>query len=481
MRRGIGILFAACVAIGGVVAPRPGWAQATATEQASPPSATPDPRALSAAIETLAQRIAPAVVQVQVRGYVPVEGGEEGGLLARRSGAGSGVILDPSGYIVTNAHVVVGARAIQVQMAAENGEPKGSSILKPRGKTLGAQLVGLDPETDLAVLKVEATGLPTLQLGNSDELARGQLVFAFGSPFGLEGSVTMGVVSAVARQVQPDHPMIYIQTDAAINPGNSGGPLVDAAGQVIGINTFIYTQSGGSEGVGFAAPSNIVATVYEQLRTAGQVRRGILGVNAQTVTPALAAGLRLPRDWGVILADVTPGGPAAEAGLRIGDIVLSLDGKSMENARQLDVNVYGRRIGEQVRLEVLRGDKTLSFPVKVVERRDDPGRFTNLVSPDRNLVPKIGILGLDLDSKLVHSMTPHPRGTEGVVVAVSTSSSLHSEEHFHPGDVIYSVNGTPVKDLASLRQQVEPLRVGDAVVAHVERHGHLLYVAFEVE
>jgi serine protease Do len=466
----------------GIALPASCTAQATATapEQRAPAAAV-DVRSLSRAIESLSERVAAAVVQIQVKGYAPVQGGEEGGLLARRSGAGSGVILDPTGYIVTNAHVVLGFRSIQIQLVPERRAPGGTSILKPRGRILGAQLVGIDRETDLAVLKVDAIDLPALRLGDSDALAPGQLVFAYGSPFGLEGSVTMGVVSAVARQVQPDQPMIYIQTDAAINPGNSGGPLVNADGEVVGINTFIFTQSGGSEGVGFAAPSNIVQNVYEQLRKTGHVRRGIIGVNAQTITPALAAGLHLERDWGVVLADVVPGGPAAASGLRVGDVVLSLDGKTMENGRQLDVNLYRHKIGDRVRIEVLRQSRTVTVEVDVVERNNDPERFIDLVSPERNLVPRLGILGLDLDANLAQMMSPPLRQSEGVIVAASTSSSLHAEETFSPGDVIYAVNGAKVRNLAELRRQVEPLRTGDPIVAQVERRGMLHYVAFEID
>ena len=166
------------------------------------------------------------------------------------------------------------------------------------------------------------------------------------SPLGLGDSVTLGVVSAAARQLRPDDPMIYIQTDASINPGNSGGALVDVQGQVVGISTFILSQSGGSEGLGFAAPSNIVRAVYEQIRTDGRVHRGVIGVRAQTITPELAHGLALAQDWGVVLGDVFPGGPADHAGLKVGDIVLTLEGKSMENGRQFQVNLYRRAVGD---------------------------------------------------------------------------------------------------------------------------------------
>jgi serine protease Do len=482
MRRLDALVVAACVA----TFPASSRSQPAAPAPAPAPPApsavgSGEVRALSGALEALASRIMPSVVQIQAKGYAPVEGGEEGGLLARRSSAGSGVVLDADGYVITNAHVVLGARSIQVQLAPEHRTPHGTSILKPRGKVLGAQLVGVDRETDLAVLKVESGGLPALKLGDSESLQQGQLVLAFGSPFGLEGSLTMGVVSSVARQVEPDHPMVYIQTDAAINPGNSGGPLVDADGNVVGINTFIITRSGGNEGVGFAAPSNIVRNVYEQLRSTGHVRRGMLGINAQSVTPALAAGLRLPRDWGAVLSDVAPGGSAAGAGLRIGDLVNTLDGKPIENARQLEVNIYRRKVGEKVELEVQRGSETLRFQVPVVERNNNSERFMDLVTPERNVVPKLGVLGLDLDGNIAKMMTPPPRRNAGVVVAVSSLGSFRREELFLPGDIIYALNGAAVNGLESLRGAVAKLRSGDPVVAQVERRGQLLYVAFEAE
>jgi serine protease Do len=201
---------------------------------------------------------------------------------------------------------------------------------------LEATVVGMDRETDLAVIRVDRNDLTPLPLGDSDSLHQGQLVMAFGNPLGLENSVSMGVVSSVARQIKPDDTMIYIQTDAPINPGNSGGPLVDADGRVMGLNTFILSQSGGSEGLGFAIPSNIIRNVYQQIRQEGHVHRSEIGVYAQTITPQMAAGLQLSQDWGVLLSDVEPGGPGDIAGLQPGDIVLSLNGKTEANARQME-------------------------------------------------------------------------------------------------------------------------------------------------
>jgi len=275
---------------------------------------------LSASFQALADKVKPAVVQIFVQGLAPGRGlVDASDLLSAQSSVGSGVILDPAGYVVTNAHVVEGARRVRVLLARAEGPGKGaSSILGRKGRWLGAQIVGVDHETDLAVLKLQGFdgGLPHLTLGDSDAVRAGTLVFAFGSPLGLENSVTMGVVSAIARQLRTEDPMIYLQTDAPINPGSSGGPLVDAEGRVVGINSALLSQSGGNEGIGFAAPSNIVRYVFEQIRTTGRVHRGEIGAIAQTITPALAKGLALGRDWGVIVSDVRPGGPAGRPAAR---------------------------------------------------------------------------------------------------------------------------------------------------------------------
>jgi serine protease Do len=457
------------------------WTPAALAQRAPAAAPPADLAALRRGLEALTDRVSPAVVQVLVSAYAPAEGPSAAGLLARARGMGSGVILDPAGYVVTNAHVVEGARRVQVALAApRGGDAAGRSVLRAPGRLLGARVVGVDRETDLAVLKVEETGLPVLELGDSEALRQGELVMAFGSPLGLEGSVSLGVVSAVARQLRPEDRMIYVQTDAAVNPGNSGGPLVDVEGRVVGINTLIASQSGGHEGVSFAAPSNIVRTVFDQIRRTGRVRRGEIGARAQTVTPPLAAGLGLARDRGVVLSDVRPGGPAAEAGLRAGDIVLALDGKPMENARQLDVNLYQRPAGQAVTLDVLRGAERLTRRVEVAERAFDLARVAALVTPEKNVVVPLGILALDLDAQTA-VMLPGLRAAAGVVVAGTAADAPAGPEPLQPGDVIYTLNQEPVPSLARLRERLAALPPGAPIVLHVERAGELRFLTFERE
>jgi len=303
---------------------------------------------------------------------------------------------------------------------------------------------------------------------------------AFGNPLGLQNSVSMGVVSSVARQIKPDDPMIYIQTDAPINPGNSGGPLVDADGRVMGINTFILSESGGSEGLGFAIPSNIVKNVFTQLRDKGHVHRSEIGVYAQTITPSLATGLGLTQDWGVVLADVTPGGPADSAGLKVGDIAVSLNGKPMENARQFEVNLYRYAVGEKVQVEVLRGTNKIVYPVQVAEREDDPQRFADLVDPTKNTIQRLGILGIDI-TKQVAELLPDLRNQFGVVVAARAGESRYSGDTLQLGDVIYAVNGNPVTSVEALRKALDALKDTDPVVMQVERSGRLMYITMTIE
>jgi serine protease Do len=438
---------------------------------------------LSRSLQDLAEKVRPSVVQIFVTGYMPPDEEDRGATgeptLERTSG--SGVIVDADGYIVTNAHVVENATRLEVELPFEatGGDP-GRSILKRRGRTLGAQLVAIDHETDIAVIKVEARALPALPFGDSDALHPGQIVLAFGSPLGLASSVTLGVVSAVARQLTPEDPMIYIQTDAPINPGNSGGALVDTDGRLVGVNTLIYSQSGGNEGIGFAAPSNIVRNVFGQIRKTGRVRRGEIGVNAQTITPLLAEALGLATDGGVILADVAPRGPAALAGLQPGDIVLTLDGKRMENGRQFRINVYTRGVGERIALELQRGERRMTLRVTVAERESDVGRLSDLVTPD-NAVRALGILGLDLTPRIAALLPAQRRDAGVVVVTVSAESPYSQQGRLEAGDVIYALNAKTILNLTDLKAATAALKPGAAGVLLIERQSTLMYLAFRID
>jgi serine protease Do len=341
-------------------------------------------------------------------------------------------------------------------------------------------VVGVDRVTDLAVLKVDGRNLATLPLGDSSRLRQGELVMAFGNPFGLEGSVSTGVVSSTSRQLKQDDPMAYIQTDAPINPGNSGGPLVDAEGRVVGINTMIYTRSGGSEGIGFAVPSNVVKNIYTQIRKDGHVHRGHIGVAVQGISPTLAKGLGLAQDWGVVVSDIEPDGPAKTAGVQVGDVIQSLDGKPVENASQLENTIYGLGLTESVRLSLLRDGKTVNVIVPVHEEEDDPTRFADMVNPEDNLVPKLGILAIELNEK-VADMLPDLRHEYGLVVAARTSAAPYSGAEIESGDVIYEINTMPTLTVKGLREVLDEMKPGDAVVLQVERAGHLMYLPLELE
>lgn len=436
---------------------------------------------LSDSFENLVDKVSPAVVKILVTGYgSEANSGTTGSLLTESRYSGSGVIVDPAGFIVTNAHVVGTARQVQVLLAFGEQRGPGKSIVKSQGKVVDAKLVGVDSETDLAVLKIEEPNPPHLEFGNSDSLKAGQIVLAFGSPLGLENSVTMGIVSAVARQLKPEDPMIYIQTDAPINPGNSGGPLVDTDGYVVGINSSIYTYSGGSEGVGFAAPSNIVRNVFQQLKNNGSVRRGEIGVSAQTITPDLASALSLPRDWGVIVSDVIPGGASERSGLKIGDIILSVDGKILENGRQFDVTLYRRSEKDTVTLEILRGSESLTFHVPVTLREDEDTSFAKRISPEKNAVPSLGVFVFEIDDEIA-KMIPWLRKQYGVVVAARMVDAPYWASELKPGDVIHSVNGTLITSLDQLRSVLGALKPGSPVALQIERTGRLSYVAFRLE
>ncbi|MCU1293407.1 MAG: peptidase and chymotrypsin/Hap [Bryobacterales bacterium] len=436
-------------------------------------------RQFDGSLVALTKRISPAVVEIMVSGYGPAagtNGNDNVDLVVRQNAIGSGIILDPDGYIITNAHVVERAQKIRVALP----EPDGTSPLDmpPEGKrkVLEAKLVGTHKDTDLALLKVDAHNLPVLPLGVTRPVYPGEVVLAVGSPEGLQTSVTMGIVSSVWRQPDPDKAMVYIQTDAPINPGNSGGPLVDLDGYVVGLNTFILTKGGGSEGLGFAIPSRTIRFVYQNLRQYGHVDRTEIQSSAQEITPTLAQGLGLSQDWGVVISDVAPDGPAAQAGVRVRDIVYSVDGQQIVGLPGFTAALYMHPPDETLTLVVLRGSQRISLLIPAQQHRDEEDDLADFIDP-HNLIGRLGVFVLDFSDKLSAAL-PSPRISSGVVV-VAQSPELNSfTSNLHAGDIIHSFNQTPVESVQQLRSMLHSMKPEQAIVLQIERAGKLQYVAF---
>lgn len=431
---------------------------------------------LSTSLEALSGHVRQSVVQVFSIGYAPVDETDSTNsntsVVSKQRSTGSGVVLTADGYIITNAHVVQGSKRVQVKLP-----PAG---LHGVVEKIDAKIIGLDHDTDLALLKVARSDMQPLLFGNSDDLKQGQLVLAFGNPFGLEGSASIGIVSSTSRQIRADDSIAYIQTDAPINPGNSGGPLVDDSGHLVGVNTFILTQSGGSEGIGFAIPSNLVQAIFAQLRKDGHVHRGQIGIYGQTVTPALAAGLDLPRNIGVVVSDVEPESPADAAGVSIGDMILSVDGHPIDDLRQLNMAIFRHSVNDLIHLEILRGKERSNLALRIRERNDDPERFADMATSEDNLVPSLGILGVTIDKKLAQ-LLPDLREPGGVVVAALSPDADPDGTGLEAGDVIHGVNGKHLDGMEGLRKRLKDLSAGDSVVLQIERDSRYMFLTVELE
>jgi serine protease Do len=440
-------------------------------------------RAFNASVEELTRRVSASVVQVLVTGYGPVDNQPRGNtslLLGLQHSLGSGAVIDADGYIVTNAHVVAGAKRVQVVLHDDDPEATGfSSLRADSGRTVEARVVGTAGDIDLALLKVEATNLHPIPLADYTALRQGEVVFAFGSPEGLRNSVTMGVVSSVARQPDPDRPSIYVQTDAPINRGNSGGPLVNVEGELVGLNTFILSDSGGSQGLGFAIPSAVVASAYPQLRKFGHLHRGMVGINLQTITPTLARGLGLSREAGVMVSDVLPDGPADTAGVEVTDIVAAVNGTPVENVPMLSLQLGMMAAGDHARLDLLRGHDPVSVDIVVADRPRPLDQLAELADPVKNALPSLGIIGVDV-TDATRPMLPSLRMASGVFVAARTQPASGAQVPLETGDVIHALNTYPVRSLDGLRVLLDRSALHDFVL-QVERDGALLFVACDAE
>ena len=460
------------------------FAASTAIAQsAAKPVPAQDPLArMNESVDALTRRVWPSVVQILVTSY---GAREESGradtsvVVGRQRSSGSGFVIDPDGYIMTNAHVVNGAQRVQVVLPPANADGTLGTALSARTNIVPARIVGMTTELDLALLKVDGMKLQALPLAKYSDVRQGETVFAFGSPIGMRNSLTHGLVSAVARQVDPDSPLIYVQTDAPINPGNSGGPLVNIRGEVVGVNTFIVSQSGGNEGLGFAIPSATTRTVFRQLKQYGIVRRQEIGMSIQTITQSMAAGLGLPKDYGVIVSDVWPGGPAEAAGLKVGDILVSVDGQVADNVPSVNYQFRLRDTTEKVQLVVLRGGVQQGLSVTAVEDRNELDSVSAMADPEKSIVSELGILGVEIDRRIATAATGL-RDPYGVIV-VARAAGAGSEVPLQPRDIIRSVNNQQITTLQGLRDAMHALKPGAAVTLQVQREGRLTYVSFMLE
>jgi len=436
---------------------------------------------LSGSLQQLASKVSPAVVQIQVTGLGAAEEGgrKDTALIVHQHAIGAGVIVDPDGYIMTNAHVVEGAQRVRVVLPVPPAPPfKVSGAGKVQ--VLDAKVIGLHKETDLALLKVEASNLPTLRFSLERDPQPGELVFAIGSPQGLQNSVTMGVISSAWRQPDPDNPMVYLQTDAPINPGNSGGPLVDVTGAVIGLNTFILSNGGGNEGLAFAIPARIVDFIYQSLRKYGYVHHIEIGAAAQTITPRIAAGLRLAQDWGVVIADVIPRGPADAAGIKPGDVVLAIDGQPILGMTGFAAALYLHPPDQVLKINALRATEKLSFNVPAIPVRDRMEQLVDVADPRKSHIGPLGVLGMDLNGQL-RFLLPDVQIGSGVIIVGQAPGFNSIDTGLQVGDVIHSLNRTSIESVEQLKSAVAQLKPGDAAVLRIERKGQFQYLAFEME
>ncbi len=364
-------------------------------------------------------------------------GDQRGGGSSQRS-LGSGFVISADGYIATNAHVVDHASKVTVRLSDKH--------------EYDAKIVGVDTKTDLALLKIDAPKQPltALSFGDSTSIEVGEWVMAIGSPFGLEQTVTVGVVSAKGRVLGAGPYDDFIQTDAAINPGNSGGPLLDAAGRVVGVNAAISSRSGGNEGIGFAIPINLAKSVLDQLRTRGSVERGWLGVAVQNVTPDLAESFGLAEPSGALVAGVTDDGPAAKAGIERGDIIVAFAGKPIAESHQLPAMVADSAVGEKVTVSVLRKGQRRELPVAIAKQPADLGSDGGEAGEaTASALDAWGLRVADITAEMARrGQLPVDRGVVVVDVALDSPAA---EAGIRPGDVVREVNRAPVASVADVR------------------------------
>ncbi|MDH3504229.1 MAG: DegQ family serine endoprotease [Nitrospirota bacterium] len=379
-------------------------------------------------------------------------------------GAGSGVIISSDGYVLTNDHVVDGAKIITVTL--------------PDKREFTGTVVGLDPQTDLAVVKIDATNLPFVPWGDSASLRVGEYVLAVGNPFGLNSTVTLGIVSALGRGgmgiTQYED---FIQTDAAINPGNSGGALVNTRGELIGINTAIFSQSGGYQGVGFAVPTNLAKPVYESLVSTGKVVRGFLGVGIQEVTADLAQSFQLDQTKGALVTNVVPGSPADKAGIKRGDVVVEYQGKPVLDPRSLQHHVIRTTVGSEVNMVVMRDGHKQSLKA-MIRQQDNPTQVAQAI-PVGQEGPLAGVAVQNLDNGIAQQLGLE-KDVNGVVVMDVTPGSYAARAGLAQGDVISEINRKTVRSEEDFTKVVSHLKDNSSALIFIHRGKGALYLTVKI-
>jgi len=368
---------------------------------------------------------------------------------------GSGVIISPDGYVLTNYHVVKDSMVVSVTI--------------PDQKVYDAKVLGFDERTDLALLKIKAGGLPSATLGDSDALEVGDWVVAIGNPFGLSHTVTSGIVSAKGREIGAGPYDDFIQTDASINPGNSGGPLFNTKGEVVGINTAINAAA---QGIGFAIPINIAKIVVRDLKDEGRVSRGWLGARAQVMTPELAEALKLKESKGVVVTGVDAGSPAESAGLKIGDVIVEFAGKKITHASELPWLVATSKIGAEVPMKLVRDGGDMSLMVKI-ERLPDGG------GGEGGVTQSLGFTVTELTPDIARQLSLI--GHNGVIVSEVQKDSQAAEQGMRPGDLVVEVNGRPTQNVENFYGVIKPLKKGDTALLYVIKQTGSIFVPLKIK
>lgn len=396
----------------------------------------------------LVEQVNPVVVQITTE--------IKTGSRTRNGPSGSGFFVSADGYVLTNHHVVADAESIKIKLHD--------------GRVLDAKKIGQDEPSDVALLKVEAKSLPAAKIGNVDKLKPGAWVLAFGAPFGFDHSVSAGIVSAKGRSLPWNAYVPFIQSDASINRGNSGGPLVNGAGEVVGINSQILSSNGGSIGLSFSIPIDLAMEVADQLKKTGKVERGFIGVGYQELSADIADSFGLDRPRGAVITQVSKGDAADKAGLKAGDVILSIEGITVENAGALPVIVGRMKPGSKAKFDILRDGKPKTIVVTIGSRAE-----TEAVAGTGSAQRKLGVVVAELDPAQAQE-----QAVDGGVVVQSMEDGPFADAGIRPGDIVLSINRQEVKTVADFNRVVGALPAGRAVPIHVVRRGNAQFLVLRI-